>query len=690
MRTRSAAVSAKLPVLWHGGDYNPEQWLKYPEVLREDLRLMKLAGVNALSVGIFSWAALEPEEGRFEFEWLDAVFDSLEQNGQKVILATPSGGKPNWMAAKYPEIRRVDEKGQRDLQRARHNHCFTSPVYREKATTINTKLAERYGKHPALVMWHVSNEYSGECHCVLCMEAFRGYLREKFGTLEALNDAYWSRFWSHTYTAWEQIEAIDPSVHGLVLDWKRFVTRQTNAFLEVETAPLRKITPGVPITINMMGTFPGLDYQAMAGHVDVISWDSYPAWHRAGDDAHEGMRTAYMHDVNRGLKGKPFLLIESTPSHVNWQPLSVPKRPGMHRTASLQAVAHGSDGVLYFQWRKSRGSAEKFHGAVVDHVGHENTRVFQDVATVGADLAKLSAGPNGGVTGMSTPAEVGLIYDWENRWAIDASQQARNEGKDYEPTVQAHYKAFWARGIPVDIVASTADFAGYKVVVAPMLYMLRPGVAEALKAFVAGGGTLVATYMTGWTNENDLVHLGGWPGGGLQELFGIWVEELDALADGMTQRVRAVDGNALGLMGVYEARQLAEVVHLRGATAAATFMDEFYAGTPAVTVQTYGKGRAIYVASRNNAEFMDALGAGLRKSCELRGTFENVALPAGISATYRSDGVADYVFVMNFSRLDQTVKLDAATYHDALDDKAVAGSVTLKAYETRVLTRAAR
>lgn len=682
MSSRLPPVCPNFPVLLHGGDYNPDQWLDSPEILKEDLRLMKLSGTNTLSVGIFAWAALEPEEGRFEFAWLDKVIDDLYRNGQRVILATPSGAKPNWMATKYPEIRRVNAEGHRDLQQGRHNHCYTSPVYREKVSIINTKLAERYGKHPALIMWHISNEYNGECHCDLCLAAFREFLKRKYKTLDALNKAWWAKFWSHTFTDWNQIQAIDRTVHGLQLDWMRFITHQTTDFINHEAAPLRKHTPKIPITINMMGLFPGLNYPEIAPHVDVISWDSYPTWGLHADETEVACNTAFAHDLNRCMKDKPFILMESTPSNTNWQSISSIKRPNLHRTASLQAVAHGSDSVLYFQWRKSRGSSEKFHGAVVDHVGHEHTRVFRDVASVGSALEKLSSV----IPGTTTPAEVGIVYDWENRWAIDNSFGPRNRDKNYAETVIEHYRAFWNRNIPCDVFESLHDFSRCKLLVIPMLYMLRPGVADRLKNFVRSGGTLVATYLTGTADSSDLVHLGGLPGEGLMDLFGIWAEEVDALPDDTAQKISPLAGNALGLSGSFACRHYAEIVHLKGAQALAKYDGCFYADSPSVTVNQYGKGKAYYIASRNDAAFTQSFIDALIQQTGIKPVMKS-PLPAGVSATLRTDGKQDILFLMNFTHEEQKATLDSAAYTDALTGAALTGAITLPPLDTAVILR---
>lgn len=308
--------------------------------------------------------------------------------------------------------------------------------------------------------------------------------------------------------------------------------------------------------------------------------------------------TAMNHDWFRSLKdGKPFLLMESTPSLTNWQPISKLKKPGMHVLSSLQAVAHGSDSVQYFQWRKSRGSSEKFHGAVVDHAGHEHTRVFQEVKELGDGLAKLDE-----VVGTTVDAEVAIIFDTENRWAVKDAQGPRNAGVHYVRTVTEHYQAFWEQGIAVDVIDSEKDLSKYKLVVAPMLYMVRPGVGENIEKFVQNGGTFVTTYWSGIVDENDLCFLGGFPGP-LRKTLGIWSEEIDGLYDGETNRIKVVGNNELDLRGDFEAKELCDLIHLEGAEALAQYGSDFYAGRPALTVNQLGDGKAYYIASRNDQAF---------------------------------------------------------------------------------------
>ncbi len=322
----------------HGGDYNPEQWLDRPDILEEDVRLMKKAGVNSATLGVFSWSVLEPAEGEFHFEWLEAIIDRLYQNGIYTVLSTPSGARPAWLDAAYPEAMRVDRTGMRAHHGGRHNHCMSSPIYREKVALIDRKLAERFGSHPGVIMYHISNEFSGECFCPHCVKKFRGYLADKYDNdIEKLNAAWWTAFWSHRYNSFEQIEPPfangETSVMGLNLEWKRFITWNTNDFMKAEIEVLHSVTPDIPTTANLMRLFGGLDYRKMAPDMDVVSWDNYPTFHNDWETLADTMtETAFQHAVMRSLKrGKPFMMMESAPGLVNWQPVNKLKRPGVHK-----------------------------------------------------------------------------------------------------------------------------------------------------------------------------------------------------------------------------------------------------------------------------------------------------------------------------------------------------------------------
>ena len=462
----------KVNYMLHGADYNPEQWIETKEIWDEDMRLMKKAGVNAVSLGIFSWAELEVSEGEYDFSFMDEIMEKLRENDIKVILATPSGARPVWLSKKYPEVLRVNEDRVRILHSKRHNHCYTSPVYREKTANINRLLAERYKDNPALIGWHISNEYGGECHCELCQKAFRKWLKEKYeNDIEKLNHEWWTRFWSHRFSDWDEIESPSVSIGettigGLTLDWKRFVTAQTVDFMKNEMKPLREITPNIPITTNMMPLYDGLDYKKFAKEIDMISWDCYPDWHGDEGDIWVGASNAFAADFHRSLKDQSFWLMESTPSIVNWRQVNILKKPGMNKLASLQNVAHGADSVQYFQWRKGRGCSEKFHGAVIDHYGKEDTRVFCDVAEVGESLKKLSE-----IVRSDVNSEAAILYDTENKWALDAIDGFKRGDKKYGETCIKHYYTFYKLGISMDVITLDQDFSKYKLLIIPMLYM---------------------------------------------------------------------------------------------------------------------------------------------------------------------------------------------------------------------------
>lgn len=629
------------PHLIHGADYNPEQWIDDKSIWDKDMDLMRLANCNEMSVGIFSWSTLEPREGEYDFTFLDEIIEKIDKNGGKVILATPSGARPQWMADRYPEVLRVTPFGQRMGFSARHNHCFTSPVYREKVRQMNTKLAQRYGKHPAVIAWHISNEYSGDCRCDYCKQAFRDFLRNKFhNDIGALNRAYWTTFWSHTYDSFDQIQPPGPltenGLHGLNLDWHRFVTSQTMDFIKNEVAPIRQHSPALPVTINMMYEFYDLDYHKVADVIDFASWDAYPEWHH-GDNTVIAQRAAFWHDLYRSLKKKPFLLMESTPSGVNWKPYNKPKRPGMDVLSSMQAIAHGSDSVQYFQFRKSRGSSEKFHGAVIGHDGTADTRVFRSVQKTGEILKAIDE-----IAGTVVDAKAAVIFDWENMWALDDCQGYANAGKKYMETCYAYHRQFWKRGIDCDIVSPHGDLSHYRIVIAPMLYLTDERITANLESYVRNGGLLYATYMLGTVDENDLCHLGGIPGSQLKDVFGIISEEMDVLYPEERQHA-AFDGKT------HELVDYCEVIHLRGAKALATYADGWYAGMCAISENRYGNGIAIYQACRDTGSLLDAMMDDLIRCVGLEPNLCSTSLPVGVTAHRRTDGECDYIFIENYT-----------------------------------------
>lgn len=648
----------------HGGDYNPDQWIDTPEIWDEDMRLMNLAHVNSATVGIFSWAMLEPEEGVYNFEFLDTILDKLHQNGKEVILATPSGARPVWLSQQYPEVLRVEETGVRNEYGVRHNHCLTSPVYREKVRNINRLLAQRYKNHPAVKMWHISNEYCGECHCDLCQEAFRNWLKVEYhNSLDELNFKWWNGFWSHQVTDWSQINSPkfrgENHVSAMKLAWRRFVSDSHISFFENEIAPLREITPDIPITTNFMKLYDGIDYQAFAKKLDLVSWDNYPAWDK-GNNLQEACDTAFVHDAFRTMGGgKPFFMMESTPSLVNWHNVNKLPQPGRQELSSIQAVAHGADSVQYFQWRKSRGGHEKYHGAVVDHCGHENTRVFKEVSHLGEVLEKLSD-----VVGGESNSQVAVVADWQNSWAVKYFCGYNNDHRDYFEECIKWYKPFRDKGISVDVIAMDDDFSKYKLVIAPFLYMLKDGTIERIESYVKNGGNFVTTYLSCLADKDDLCYLGGFPANQLKDVFGVWCEETDALPEGMKNSV-AYNGKSYGVVKV------CDLLHSKGAEILGEYETDFYAGRPAVTENNFGNGKAYYVAFRNDGNFADDFAEKLIADASIT---PDTAIEAGEGVTVRKRG--ELIFAMNFADGESEITLDKE-YTDVVSGQTVSGKVTL-------------
>jgi len=634
-------ISEKSKQLWHGCDYNPDQWIDYPEVLKKDIELMKKSHCNVMSVGIFAWSRLEPEEGVFNFEWLDNIIDSLYENGIYTILATPSGAMPCWMAEKYPEIKRVNEDGIRNRFGNRHNNCFSSPVYREKVRIINTKLAQRYSSHPGVVMWHISNEYNiGDCHCEYCVENFRKWLENKYKTIDELNKKWWNNFWSHNYQSFSQIDP--PGSHGeqssnpLKLEWWRFKNDLLQNFLENEIDAVKSVNPDIPVTANFMQLW-DIDYLKLSKCIDVISWDNYPTWHSDDNEFSVAAGTAMFHSLfNSFKKDRPFMLMESSPSATNWQSVSKLRRPGMHKLASMQAVAHGSDTVQYFQWRKSRGQSEQFHGAVVGHDNSADTRVFREVEKVGEELQNL-----GEIASSLTRNEVAILYDYDSLYSLTIAQAYRNIDRDkgFNKVLSKNFGALWNLNIGCDFVFWDSDFSKYKVIIAPMLFMLKNGLKEKIEEYVRNGGIFVSTFASGVVDEYALSFFDSecYP---LRKLLGVKAEETDSLYNGQFNSVELFGEN-------YISENYCELAYNESAEVIGEYNEEFYKGMPAVTVNHYGKGKAYYIATDFKIDGYERLYKEWFK--DVLSDDKIIESPENVSITMRYSDENCYVFIMNFN-----------------------------------------
>ena len=618
----------------YGGEYNPEQWDE--AVWEEDMRMFRLAGIDCVTLNVFSWAALQSDEVTYHFERLDKIMELVRKNNLKVVMATSTAAHPAWMAKKYPEVLRTEFNGMKRKFGSRHNSCPNSPVYQKYSVALARKLAERYGTYDNIVTWHISNEYGGECYCENCEKAFRVWLKEKYGSIEALNKAWNTSFWGHTFYDWDEIVVPNlqsehfaqdrTTFQGISLDYRRFNSDSILHNYLGEYEAVKAVTPHIPVTTNLMGFYKALDYQKWAGYMDVVSWDNYP------DPTDPPALVAMRHDLMRGLKqGAPFMLMEQTPSVTNWQSYNLLKRPGDMRLISYQAVAHGADTVMFFQMRRSIGACEKFHGAVIDHVGTENTRVFREVSQLGEELKQL-----GDTTLDSrTPSKAAMLVDWDNWWALEYSAGPSCDLK-YMDELANYYTALYDNNISVDIISAQDPLDDYKVVIAPVMYMTKPGADEKIRKFVSEGGTFVTTFLSGLVDEHDLVITGGYPGK-LRDILGIWVEETDALPSYMK--------NSFSWNGKdYDCGLICDIMHMENAQALACYDKDFYEGTPVLSKNEFGKGHAYYVATRAGQDFYADF---LNKVLEEQGV-EPVFKPCkGVEITLRRKEETNFLFFLN-------------------------------------------
>lgn len=654
----------------YGGDYNPEQW---PEsVWEEDVRLMREAGVNLVSLGIFSWAKLEPQPGQYDFDWLDRIIDLLHTNGVALSLATATASPPPWLSKLHPESLPVTVDGVTLWPGSRQHYCPNSTAYREAAQALVRQIARRYQDHPALALWHVGNEYSchegGGCFCDESARAFRVWLRRTYETLDALNAAWGTAFWSQQYGDWDEINPPRraPTFRNPTqqLDWARFSSDALLECFELERAILREYTPDVPITTNFMRLFKPLDYWKWAAREDFVTLDQYqdPA------DALTHIDAALNFDLMRSLGyGRPWLLMEQTTNRVNWRAQNLPKQPGQMRLWSHQAIARGSNGVMFFQWRASQAGAEKFHSAMVPHVGTDS-RTWREVVALGQELRRLDD-----VLPTEICADVAMIFDWESWWALELDAKPTADLR-FTDQVRAFYEPLFQRNITVDFVPPDADLSDYRLVVVPNLYLVRDEAAAQLERYVRDGGTLVMSFFSGIVDENEHIRLGGYPAP-FRAMLGLRVEDFVPFAPSQTNEILAHDGMRYGC------DLWADVINLEGATALAHYTGGFYAGGPALTRHSFGQGTAYYVGTRPTADALDWL---LKRACADAGVSPAYAAPEGVEAIRRQDENTALLYLLNHRDQAVTVTLpEPAT--DLVTGRSVAGSLRLEPRDVAIL-----
>jgi len=669
--------SERVGGLAYGGDYNPEQWPEH--VWSEDVALMREAGVTLVTVGVFSWALLEPKEGSYEFGWLDRVLDLLHEGGVAVDLATATASPPPWFSRAHPESLPVTRDGRTLWPGGRQAYCPSSPAYRAAAVALTEQVATRYAGHPALAMWHSGNEYGchvARCWCDISAAAFRGWLRRRYGTLEALNDAWGTAFWSQHYGDWEEVvpprEApnfVNPTSQ---LDFRRFSSDELLDHFRAERDVLHRVSPGVPVTTNLMlPSFGELDYTTWAPELDLLSNDHY----LRAEDPDNAADLALGADLSRSLAGgAPWLLMEHSTSAVNWQPRNLAKQPGQLRRNSLAHVGRGSDGAMFFQWRASAAGAEKWHSGMVPHAGRD-TKVWREVVGLGADLRALAE-----IAGSRVHADVAILWDWQAWWGLELDSHPSVD-MTYLDEVRAWHRALWSAGVVADVVHPRRDLAGYRLVLAPTLYLVSDVDAANVRAYVEAGGTLVLGCFSGVVDEHDHVRLGGYPGA-FRDLVGVTSEELFPLAAGGT--VALSDGGT--------GRVWTELAAVSGAgvEVVASFTGGPVPGVPAVTRRTGvgpAGGTAWYLTTRPDDATLGRLLARVRAESGVRPVAE---VPPGVEAVRRAHGApgrpgASYLFLLNHTGTPATV---AAAGVDLLTGTEHAGAVRVPGHGAVVLREA--
>ncbi|MBM3187607.1 MAG: beta-galactosidase [Chloroflexi bacterium] len=662
--------------MYYGTDYYPEHWPR--ERWELDARLMREAGINLVRLAEFAWAQLEPAEDAYEFGWLDEAIALLSRHGIATVLGTPTATPPAWLCQRYPEVMRWDRDGRRVTFGMRRQYCPTSPTYREHTRRIVAAMAERYRGNTNVIAWQLDNEFgchdSTRCYCPACQAAFQAWARERYGSLEALNDAWGAAFWSHVYTSWRQIplpwSTAGVSNPCLELDFWRFASQQTVDYAQIQVDVLRSLCPNQMITTNLMGLgFRDIDYYDLTQPLDLVSWDNYPIYQGEREPA----AAALSHALMRGYKQRPFWVMEQQAGPSGWQTMSRAPKPGQLRLWAYQGIAHGADAIVYFRWRTCPFNTEEYWHGILDHDGRPRRR-YEEIRQMGQEIARFGER----LVGTSSPKRVAILFSYNDSFAFRL--QPNVAGFDYGRLLSDYYRALHDLNVPVDIVSPDAELGGYALVVAPTLHVLHADWADKLKDYVAGGGYLAVGARSGVKDLSNRVVQMPLPGL-LAELCGIEVWEYDPLGREGTGGIRfepriAPIGGAECLVSMW-----CDILKPTSAEVVARYTSDYYAGEPAITQNAWGKGRAVYVGVIGDGALYEALA---RWWLNETGVQPLLSAPPQVEAVLRQGQDASYLFVLNHGAEHETVRLPYRG-EDLVTQRLYEGEITLAPRQVLVL-----
>jgi beta-galactosidase len=659
-------------MFYFGIDYYPEQWPQ--ERWARDAQLMREAAVNVVRLAEFAWSRLEPSEGKFQFDWLDKIIGLLANNGIQVVLGTPTASPPPWVMQKYPDAYIQWHDGRTASYGGRREYCPNHHGYRELSQRITKAMAEHFGANPNVIGWQTDNEFGERCYCSICQTAFQDWLKSRYETLAAVNERWGTVFWSQEYNEWAQIPSPKKTGHihnpSLELDYFRFMSESYNSLQIEQIAILREHCPQHFITHNMMGFgYTNLDYFAIAEPLDIVSWDTYPRGFWLEEQAVDTAAIALGHDTMRGLKQKNFWVMEGQSGSSGWHLIGSAPRPGEMRLWAYQAIAHGADGILFFRWRSARHGAEQFWQGILDHDGQPRRR-YAEFHQLGHELKALGDR----LHGSQPQAQVAMLLSYDSRFAFQI--QPNNEGFSYPEHFLNYYRAFHERNIAVSIVSPDDDYAAYRLLIVPALYLLSPELAQKLTDFVAHGGTLLLTARSGVKEENNAVINAALPGL-LRELCGIEVAEYDSLRKGELVEVEFADSKVRLQSSLW-----VDVLELHGAEAIAHYKSNHYTHKAAISRHQFGKGKTIYVGTFGGQVFADGLVTWLLAEEDAFTAYPS--LPS-IEITERWKLGQCFVFILNHAASSAIIPLNAV-YEDLFSGEICQSELAIDAFGIRILS----